>query len=113
MPIMEESDMSCGLCIGGATDGATAMALAGFVLSGRRRREGIAARVAAGYQPQGRALPQLIPDGMLPDEHLAVALGTQHPCTWEPVMFPPVKVGLDNQDMNAERACSLVRKCRG
>ena len=38
-----------------------------------------AVRVGSGIQPTGRAMPQLLPDGLGPQDHLKVALVTVHP----------------------------------
>ena len=44
-----------------------------FTPSGKRTVEIVVTRVAAGLQPRGRALPQLIPDLLGPEPHLAVS----------------------------------------
>ena len=43
-----------------------------------------ALRVGAGVQPTGRAMPQLLPDGLGPDDHVKVALVTVHPLARPP-----------------------------
>jgi len=51
-----------------------ALASTDWAPSSKRARTTIAARIASGLQPRGRAIPQLIPDLLGPDTHLAVAL---------------------------------------
>ena len=56
-----------------------------------------AVRVAAGLQPPGRRMPNLLPDGLGPQEHLRVALGLQHPVARPVVLKPHIHHALDNQ----------------
>jgi hypothetical protein len=80
--------------------------------SGRRSAHSIAARASSGIQAAGKALPQLIPDGLTPGEHVAVAMNTCHPLQLTPTLFPPVAYatnnGLyDNEECNAQRTHML------
>ena len=43
-----------------------------------------AVRASSGIQPTGRALPQLVPDGLGPEDHVKVALATTHPLARPP-----------------------------
>ena len=45
-----------------------------------------AVRVGSGIQPTGRAMPQLLPDGLGPQDHLKVALVTVHPLARPPAV---------------------------
>lgn len=45
-----------------------------------------ASRVGAEVQPKGRAMPQLLPDGLSPDNHLVVAKATVHPTARPPTI---------------------------
>ena len=47
---------------------------------------GTGLKVSAGLQPAGRALPQLLPDGLGPVDHLTVAKHTPHPITRPPTI---------------------------
>ena len=58
--------------------------------SGKRSAHSIAARASTGVQTARRAIPQLIPDGMTPAEHVHVALNVCHPMQLQPTLFPPV-----------------------
>ena len=49
-------------------------------------RESTAFKVGAGSQPAGRAMPQLLPDGLGPDDHVKVALATVHPLARPPAV---------------------------
>ena len=50
-----------------------------FVVPRGQELQTVAARVGAGVQPTGRSMPQLLPDGLGPKDHLKVALVTTHP----------------------------------
>ena len=58
--------------------------------SGKRSAHSIAARASTGVQTAKRAIPQLIPDGMTPAEHVHVAMMTCHPMQLQPTLSPPV-----------------------
>ena len=46
--------------------------------------ETIASSIAAARQPRGQALPQLLPDGLTPEAHLAAAKLLDHPMADRP-----------------------------
>ena len=73
-----------------------------FVPSGRRAPQVVAARVAAGSQPSGRALPQLIPDFLSPEEHLQVAMVTQHPLGLSTAAPSWCEAAFTEQDQNCD-----------
>jgi hypothetical protein len=63
-------------------DGASIMVLlddSGFVPSAGRTNATSADHISACVQPSRRVAPMLIPEGLGPSTHLAVALGLQHP----------------------------------
>ena len=62
----------------------------GFQPSRGRSAEGVGSMVSAGRQPTRRSLPQLIQDGLPPDEHLATALRSPHPFQFSPTVYPPI-----------------------
>ena len=69
----------------------------------------IATRVTAGVQPTGRAMPQLLPDGLGPESHLEVAKGLTHPFARPPSVPAYVSDAIDAQlnlpgDLNLARA---------
>ena len=69
----------------------------------------IATRVIAGVQPTGRAMPQLLPDGLGPESHLEVAKGLTHPFARPPSVPEYVSNAIDAQlklpgDLNQARA---------
>ena len=70
---------------------------ANFVASGKRSTTTIARRVSAGLQPSKRALPQLVPDGLGPAEHLVVAQNVVHPYLRPPEVPQAVKYALRYQ----------------
>ena len=49
-----------------------------FVPSGRRAIDTIADTVTGAKQPGGQALPQLLPPGLTPDEHVVGSIQTTH-----------------------------------
>jgi hypothetical protein len=51
----------------------------GFQPAGRRAVSTVASRMAACVQPAKRVAPTILPEGLGPVAHLAVALQTQHP----------------------------------
>jgi hypothetical protein len=66
----------------GGDQNVTVMALldsAGFVASGGRANATSADHVSACIQPSRRVAPMLVPEGLGPSTHLAVALSLQHP----------------------------------
>ena len=56
----------------------------------------VAVRAATGQQAAGRALPQLILDGLRPVEHVQVAMMICHPVQRKPTLFPPVKYATEH-----------------
>ena len=68
--------------------------------SGKRSVHSIVARASSGIQAAGRAIPQLVPDGLEPAEHVSVAVVACHPMQLSPTLFPPVayavKYGITN-----------------
>ena len=57
----------------------------------------IATRVTAGVQPTGRAMPQLLPDGLGPESHLEVAKGVTHPFARPPSVPEYVRDAINAQ----------------
>ena len=85
----------------------------GWAPSGKRSRTTVAFRIAAGLQPRGHAIPQLIPDLLGPETHLAVACTSLHPALRPPPLFPPVRYAHLHQPnsphaTNAQREKMLV-----
>ena len=68
-----------------------------------------ATRVGAGIQPAGRAMPQLLPDGLGPKDHVTVALATTHPLARPPALPSWCSKAIDAQ----ERLWGSLRKNRG
>ena len=69
------------------------------------------ARIAAGIQPRGRALPQLIPDFMGLASHLEVAKLIRHLAALPPVLFPLAQYGIDHHHRDSHfdpTACRYV-----
>ena len=61
-----------------------------FTPSRRVSRTTIGMRVAASSQPVRLVVPQLVPDGLTPREHLEAALKCVHPFQRDPTVHPPV-----------------------
>ena len=86
--------------------------------SGKRSLHSIAARASSGIQAAGKGIPQLIPDGLTPGEHVVVAMMTCHPLQLAPTLFPPVayatKYGGDTYECVTQRhqMLCLVRQLR-
>ena len=81
----------------------------GFEAPGRLDVSTVATRVTAGVQSTGRAMPQLLPDGLGPDYHLEVAKGLTHPFARPPSVPLHVKEAIDAQhklpgDLNQARS---------
>ena len=70
----------------------------GFKPSGHTDVATVATRVTAGVQPTGRSMPQLLPDGLGPDDHLTVAKSIVHPFA-----RPPSLPGYVHRALNAQR----------
>ena len=72
---------------------------------------------AAGLQAVRHRYPQLIPDGLQPDEHLAVALNTKHPYLSKAGSTLPVKYALQWSKMDAdaiqEKRAQVVEALQG
>ena len=80
----------------------------GFDVPRGSDRLNVATRVSAGVQPTGRSLPQLLPDGLGPDDNLKVAMATIHPMA-RPRSLPKwVADSLSLQDIDPEDL--LVRR---
>lgn len=82
-----------------------------------RESSTIAVRLGAGVQPTGRAMPQLLPDGLGPDDHVKVALATVHPLARPPTVPGYCQVALNAQRMgiraiNKLRSIIMVLLCR-
>ena len=63
-------------------------------------RLNVATRVSAGVQPTGRSLPQLLPDGLGPVDHLKVAKCSTHPMSRPPSLPRWITDSLHLQDMD-------------
>ena len=73
-----------------------------FVVPGGRDRDTVASKVGAGLQPGGRDMPQLLPDGLGPDNHLIVALATPHPFSRPPHVPSYIDKAIAAQDLCSE-----------
>ena len=69
----------------------------GFKPSGGRAVSTVASRVASCVQPTKRLAPTIIPEGLGPHAHLAVALQTQHPFSRPPQLEPHVEFAISTQ----------------
>ena len=67
-------------------------------------------RVAAGLQPRGFALPQLIPDGLDPEVHLQLAFSVIHPIKRPPRL--PRQVSHDFEGMREEAPTKVARQLK-
>ena len=74
-----------------------------------------ALRVGAGLQPAGRAMPQLLPDGLGPLDHIRVALATVHPLArppsvpvWCKTAFEAQKKGISNMKVLKRKVKELL-----
>ena len=56
----------------------------GFEVPGGAERLTIATRVSSRVQPTGRCMPQLLPDGLWPEQHSTVANASTHPVARPP-----------------------------
>ena len=65
-----------------------------FQPSGKRSATTITARASGGVQSTRRAMHQMIPDGLSPDEHAAVATTMVHPMMLPASVHPPVRKAL-------------------
>eukprot|EP00973_Karenia_brevis_P031061 4284745-Karenia_brevis.AAC.1 len=68
--------------------------------------------MSSGSQPSTGDLPQLVPDGLTPDEHLNEALGLQHPFLiqrppTEAVRYACVFGNLDASAILQRRSCVI------
>ena len=86
--------------------------------SGGRAISTVASRVASCVQPTKRLAPTLLPGGLGPQTHLAVALQTQHPFSRPPQLEPHIERAISNQAGPAalrarrDRCCTaLVNLC--
>lgn len=73
----------------------------------------ISLRVSAGNQPPGRALPQLVPDGLCPASHLCVSKQILHPVARPATLPEHVERALKAQestgtDLNTQRLDTLA-----
>ena len=69
----------------------------GFRPSGGRALSTVSSRVAACVQPSKRLAPTILPEGLGPASHLAVALQTEHPFSRPPQMDPHVESAITLQ----------------
>ena len=81
----------------------------GFEAPGRLDVSIVATGLIAGVQPTGSAMPQLLPDGLGPDNHLELAKGLSHPFPRPPSVPLHVKEAIDAQhelpgDLNQARS---------
>ena len=74
-----------------------------------------ALRVGAGLQPSGRAMPQLLPDGLGPLDHIKVALANVHPLArplsvpvWCNIAFDAQKKGISNIKVLRRKVMELL-----
>ena len=88
-----------------------------FVPSGGRSLEKTSDYLSIGIQPTRKALPQLLPDGMLPHLHLRAALKVKHPMAYEPATTVPVTYAdryalddLEETNMRRSLVSWLLRK---
>ena len=79
-----------------------------FQLPKGQERLTTATRVGAGIQPTGRSMPQLLPDGLGPKDHVTVALATTHPLARPPAVPSWCLKAIDAQ----ERLWGSLRKTR-
>ena len=82
-----------------------------FLPSGQRSGDQLAAPVSTGRQPERGALPQLLPDGLLPEVNLKAALSIRHPYCAVPSATVAVKYAaqyaLDDPAAMATRRTSV------
>ena len=69
----------------------------GFKVAGNSDVATVAMRVTAGVQPTGRSMPQLLSDGLGPDDHLTVAKSLTHPMARPPSLPSYVQSAVDAQ----------------
>ena len=70
----------------------------GFEVPKKGDIEVVATRVTAGVQPTGRTVPQIIPDGLGPDDHLLVARKLVHPMARPPTVPGYVRSAVEAQN---------------
>ena len=75
----------------------TCLQNSGFRPSGGRALSTVSSRVAACVQPTKRLAPTILPEGLGPASHLAVALQTEHPFSRPPQMDPHVESAITQQ----------------
>ena len=80
----------------------------GFDVPRASDRLNVALRVSAGFQPTGRSLPQVLPDGLGPDDHLKVAMASIHPMARPPSLPKWVADSLSLQDIDPEDLWCVV-----
>ena len=73
----------------------------GFALSGRRTVTAITSSIASAIQPRGHALPQLLPDGLHPQQNLAAARLLEHLMKQGPLLPAWCCAALASQGHNA------------
>ena len=82
----------------------------GFQVPKGSDRLNIATRVSAGVQPTGRSLPQLLPDGLGPNDHLKVARPSTHPMSRPPSLPKWIVNSLEFQDMDSALLVALRKQ---
>ena len=75
---------------------------AGFVPAGRAAVGAVSSRVSAASQPHKQVLPQLIVDGLEPEDHLREALQVVHPFQRAPFVYEPIDYALQFCCMSPE-----------
>ena len=69
-----------------------------------------ALRVSAGLQPSGRPMPQLLPGGLGPDDHIVVASATVHPLARPPAIPTWCKLAFEFQSKGVSQVKVVRRK---
>ena len=82
----------------------------GFQVPKGSDRLNVATHVSAGVQPTGRSLPQLLPDGLGPIDHLKVAKCSTHPMARPPSLPRWISDSLQFQDMDPAVLVSLRKR---
>ena len=82
-----------------------------FQLPRGKEVDGVAFSAGSGVPPTGRVMPQLLPDGLGPDDHLKVASVTPHPLARPPTVHPYCSRAIESQGVvNAMGPGLLVRR---
>ena len=83
----------------------------GFKPSGGRAVSTVSSRVASCVQPSKRLAPTILPEGLGPVAHLAVALQTQHPFSRPPQLEPHVEFAISTQPQPGALSARRNRCC--